>query len=84
MQNDDPTVQWGVKGEGMLRPESKGSGIMVSNFIEERAGYLALTKEEFKKAKAKDKTIQQSARQLLEYGESSKGHWTCDKFWKVP
>ncbi|MCG8620848.1 MAG: hypothetical protein MJE68_02450 [Proteobacteria bacterium] len=27
--NDD---QWGVKGEGMLRPKSKGSGIMVLDF----------------------------------------------------
>lgn len=80
--NDDQTVQWGVKGEGMLRPKSKGSGIMVSDFIEERAGYLALTTEEFKTAKTKDKTIQQSARQLLEYGESREGYWTCDKFMK--
>ena len=45
--NDNQTVQWGVKGEGMLRPKSKGSGIMVSDFIDERNGYLCLTTEEF-------------------------------------
>ena len=30
--NDDQSTQWGVKGEGMLRPKSKGSGIMVLDF----------------------------------------------------
>lgn len=32
--NDDQTTQWGMKCEGMLRPKSKGSGIMVSDFID--------------------------------------------------
>jgi hypothetical protein len=27
----------------MLRPKSKGSGIMVSHFVEERDGYLTLS-----------------------------------------
>ena len=31
----------------MLRPKSKGSGIMVSDFVDERQGYLALTEEEY-------------------------------------
>lgn len=79
---NDQTLQWGVKGEGMLRPKSKGSGIMVSDFIEERAGYLALTNEEYKQAKVRDKTISQFARETLEYGESREGYWNCDKFMK--
>lgn len=80
--NDDQTLKWGVKGEGMLRPKSKGSGIMVSDFIEERTGYLALTNEQYKHAKAKDKTIPQVARETLEYGESREGYWSCNKFMK--
>ncbi len=71
--NDDETLQWGVKGEGMLHPKSKGSGIMVSDFIDERIGFLALTDEEFKEANAKDITIRQRARETLEYGESREG-----------
>ena len=80
--NDDQTQQWGVKGEGMLRPKSKGSGIMVSDFIEERAGYLALTNEEYRCAKSKDETISQFARETLEYGETREGYWTNEKFMK--
>ena len=41
--NDDQSTQWGVKGEGTLRPKSKGSGIMVSDFIDDRIGFLALS-----------------------------------------
>ena len=45
--NDDQKVQWGKKGTHiMLRPKSQGSGIMVSDFVDERNGYLALTDEE--------------------------------------
>ena len=78
--NDDQTVQWGVKGEGMLRPKSKGSGIMVSDFIDERNGYLCLTTEEFEEAVKQDITVTQSSRRTLEYGESREGYWSSDKF----
>lgn len=78
--NDDQTTQWGKKGEGMLRPKSKGSGIMVSDFVDQINGYLALTDDEFEEANAKDLTITQKARQTLEYGESREGYWSCDKF----
>ena len=44
--NDDQTTMWGKKGEHMLPAKSKGSGIMVSDFVDERCGYLALTDEE--------------------------------------
>lgn len=40
--NDNQTIQWGTQDmkAGMLRPKSKGSGIMVSDFIDETTGYL--------------------------------------------
>ena len=43
--NEDQTM-WGLKGEHMLRHKSKGSGIMVSDFVDKVNGYLALTDEE--------------------------------------
>ena len=63
--NDDQTRQWGRKGEFTIRPKSKGSGIMVSDFIDERNGYLRLTDEEFTQAQTKDPSIRQEARQLI-------------------
>ena len=40
--NKDQPTQWGMKGEKMLKLKSKGSGIMVSDFIDEHNGFLAL------------------------------------------
>ena len=71
--NEDQHYQWGVKGEHMLRPKSKGAGMMVSDFVDEHNGYLALTNEEYDCALKKDKTIKKQARVLLEYGESKEG-----------
>ena len=31
--NEDQHFQWGKRGEHMLHPKSKGSGIMVSDFV---------------------------------------------------
>ena len=33
--NDDQRWLWGTKGEFMIPPKSKGSGIMVSDFVEQ-------------------------------------------------
>ena len=78
--NDDQTRLWGKKGEFVIRPKSKGSGIMVSDFVDERNGYLRLTDEEYERVRAKDPTIKQEARAFLEYGESRDGYWNRDKF----
>ena len=40
-----------------MLPKSKGSGIMASDFIEERAGYLHLSDEEYERAKQTDPLI---------------------------
>lgn len=34
--NDDQKFVWGLKGTHMLRPKSQGSGIMVSDFVDEK------------------------------------------------
>ena len=65
-----------------MHPKSKGSGIMVSDFIEEEGGYLHLTDEEFEHAKQNDPAISKHARQLLEYGEAHESYWTSEKFMK--
>ncbi len=54
----------------MMRPKSQGSSIMVSDFIEEKGGYLHFTGEEYEHAKETMPTIRQYARQLLEYREA--------------
>ena len=80
--NEDQSTVWAMPGTSVMRPESKGSGIMVSDFIEEKEGYLHLTDEEYKSAKKKDPTIRKYARQFLEYGEAKVGYWTSEKFMK--
>ena len=41
---------------------------MVSDFIDERNGYLVLTREEYDRVKANDPNIRLQARTFLEYG----------------
>ena len=80
--NEDQPFQWGEKGNYMLRPKSKGSGIMVSDFVDERNGYLALTDAEFEAGKRSNPNLQQQALTSIEYGESREGYWTSEKFMK--
>ena len=78
---DYERTQWGKKDDHMLVPKSKGAGIMVSDFISEKYGYLRLTEEEYERAKIRFPDLtQQSARAFLEYGESKEGYWTSEKF----
>ena len=39
---DTPTL-WGEKGKQPIKPKGRGSSIMVSEFIEEKDGYLAFS-----------------------------------------
>lgn len=79
-QANDDQVMWGKKGENMLRPKSKGSGIMVSDFVDEHNGYFILTEAEHKQACRTNPDLKRCARQYLEYGESREGYWTSEKF----
>ena len=80
--NDDQPTFWSTKGTHIIKPKSRGSGIMVSDFIDELNGYLALTKEEYDHGKVTDPTTHLQAREFLEYGESKEEYWTSDKFMK--
>ena len=55
--NDDQSTFWGEKGTTIMRPKSKGAGIMVSDFIDEHNGYLHLTQEEYDQAKQSDSNL---------------------------
>ena len=78
--NEDQSTFWGTKGAVVIKPKSKGAGIMVSDFIDERNGYLCLTQEEYTKAREADSSVRMEARCLFEYGEAKEGYWTSDKF----
>lgn len=64
------SLQWGEKGTKIMNPKSKGAGIMVSDFIDEYNGFLALTDEQFKEAKKSNPSIKKYAREFLEYGKN--------------
>ncbi len=49
--NDDESLQWGSAESQVIRPKSRGSGIMVSDIVTEHDGYLCLTQTEFDSAK---------------------------------
>lgn len=76
--NEDQTIMWGKKGEHMLHPKSEGPGIMVSDFVDEKTGYLALSDEEFETASTSNHALWKEARCVLEYGESREGYWTSE------
>ena len=44
---DDESLQWGRPESQVICPKSRGSGIMVSDFITESDGYLCLTPSEY-------------------------------------
>jgi hypothetical protein len=78
--NEDQSLQWGLKGSKMMKPKSRGAGIMVSDFIDEHSGFLAYTDEEYERAKALNPSAKKYGRAFLEYGENKEGYWTRDKF----
>jgi len=79
--NEDQGSQWGEKDNFAIKPKSKGSGIMISDFIDEFNGYLCLSDTEYSVAKGKyGSNVKKEARVYLEYGESREGYWTSSKF----
>ena len=66
--NDDQNMQWGYKGEKMMKPKSKGAGIMVSDFVDQHPGFLAFSSEQYERVKETDPDFPMYAREFLEYG----------------
>ena len=57
LANEDQSKIWGRKGEHLLCPKSKGSGIMISDIVEEKNGYLALSENEFERASPENRAL---------------------------
>jgi len=77
--NDDQKSFWGKKDMQVLRPKSRDSGIIVTDFIEEHGGYLKLSEDDKEAGKTKP-AIKRQARVFLEYGVNKEGYWNSDKF----
>ena len=75
--NEDQGWMWGEKGKQPIRPKGQGKGIMVSDFVDEFNGLLALTDEEFRRGYP---NLCQKARVLLKYGVDGGGYWNNEKF----
>ena len=78
--NEGQTWMWGTDNNPAILPKTKGSGIMVSDFVEEHGGYLHLSEDELDAAAEIDPEFPYEARQLLEYGAEREGYWTSEKF----
>ena len=53
----------------MTKPWGRGAGIMWTDFVKEKGGFLALTESEYQGAKTTRPSIKPYAREFLEYGE---------------
>ena len=53
---------------------------MLSDFIDNRNCFLALTETEYESTKMSNPNIKRYARDFLEYGEHKEGYWNLDKF----
>ena len=71
---------WGTEDTPAILTKTKGSGIMVSDFIDEHNGFLRLSSEELEGARKTDRKFPQEARELFEYGAARAGYWTGEKF----
>ena len=77
---EDTQMLWGEKGKLPIKPKGKGSSIMVSEFIEEKDGYLALSDEQYELEVGSGGGVEKSACALLEIGENREGYWTGELF----
>ena len=72
---EDTPVLWGEKGKLPIKPKGKGSSIMVSEFIEEKDGYLALSDQQYELEVANSSDdVEKSALAVLEIGENREGY----------
>ena len=78
---EDTPVLWGEKENFPIKPKGKGSSIMVSEFIEEKDGYLALSKEQYELEVANSgDDMEKSVLAVQEIGENREGYWTGERF----
>ena len=78
--NEGQTWMWGEMEQPAILPKTKGSGITVSDFVEEHDGFLKLAPKEIDHAKVKFPDIKPAARSLLEHGAEHESYWTSNRF----
>ena len=78
--NDDQATMWKDDTMQVMRPKGRGAGLMVSDFIEERDGYLAISDALYETIKQDDPSVPQSARVIFEYGKTRGGYWNNELF----
>ncbi len=59
--------------------KSRGAGIMVSDFVDNKNGMLALSSDEYERAKQANPNVTTYAREYLEYGENREGYWNLKR-----
>ena len=72
--NEDQGWQWAEEGRLTIKPKGKGRGLMVSDFIDEHDGFLAITPAEA------THLSRCKAREILKYGSDQEGYWNNEKF----
>ena len=73
-------ILWGEKGKLPIKPKGRGSSIMVSEFIEEKDGYLAISDEQYRfEVTNTGQGIEKSALEVLEIGEQREGYWNSEQ-----
>ena len=78
---EDTSTMWGEKGKLPIKPKGRGSSIMVSEFIEEKDGYLALSDEQYElEVDNADEDVDKSACVIFEIGGQRDGYWNSDQF----
>ena len=80
--NEAQTWMWGEADKPAILPKTKGSGIMVSDFVEEHEGFLKMDENELEEVRSNEPDFPAEARELLEYVAEREGYWTGDKFMK--
>ena len=78
--NEGQQWMWGEEERPAILPKTKGSGIMVSDFVEEHGGYLHVKEEEHVLLQETKPECPQAAQMTLEYGAEREGYWTGDRF----
>ena len=78
--NEAQTWKWGSEDKPAILPKTMGSGIMVSDFVEEHGGFLRMSPEELTLARASNPDFPDEAREMLGYGAEREGYWTGERF----
>jgi hypothetical protein len=72
--NDDGGQGWEEKGNPALRPKGRGKALMVSEFLTESFGRLAIPPNDY--ARLQDPPFPREATEIIEPGKNANGYWT--------